>query len=61
MILLVAEDAVRWEGFAMCLGAGLAVGLMNVLFRIGAKGDEEREAEERAREYFAKHVRWPDD
>ena len=30
----------------MCVGAGLAVLLLNVLFRFGAKGDEEREAED---------------
>ena len=45
----------------MCVGAGLAILLLNVLFRYGAQGDRERDAEESAREYFAQHGRWPDD
>ena len=45
----------------MCVGAGLAVLLMNVLFRFGAKGDDERQAEDDAREYFTRHGRWPDE
>jgi hypothetical protein len=61
VVLFVADGSVRWDGFAMCVGAGLAVLLMNVLFRIGAKGDEERVAEAQAREYFSRHGRWPDE
>jgi high-affinity Fe2+/Pb2+ permease len=61
VILLVGSQSVRWDGWAMCVGAGLALLLLNVLFRYGAKGDRERDAEEAAREYFAQHGRWPDD
>ena len=61
VILILADGAVRWDGFAMCVGAGLSVLFLNVLFRSGAHGDREREAEEAAREYFARHGRWPDD
>jgi len=59
--LFAIEDDIRWDLWAMLVGSGLAVLLLNVLFRYGAKGDEEREAEESAREYFAQHGRWPDD
>ena len=59
--LFALEDDIRWDLWAMLVGSGLAVLLLNVLFRYGAKGDEEREAEESAREYFAQHGRWPDD
>jgi hypothetical protein len=45
----------------MCLGAAGAILLLNVLFRYGAKGDQEREDEDAAREYYAKHGRWPDE
>ena len=38
-MLFVADDGLKWDGFAMCVGAGLAVLLMNVLFRFGAQGD----------------------
>lgn len=61
VILFVADGGTKWDGFAMCVGAGLAVLLMNVLFRFGAKGDEERQAEDEAREYFARHGHWPDE
>jgi hypothetical protein len=61
VILFVADDSLKWDGWAMCVGAGLALLLLNVLFRYGAKGDKERDAEEAAREYFAQHGRWPDE
>ena len=61
VVLFVADGSTRWDGFAMCVGAGLAVLLMNVLFRFGAKGDEERRAEDDAREYLARHGHWPDE
>jgi hypothetical protein len=61
VLLFVAEDGIKWDGFAMCVGAGLAVLLMNVLFRFGAKGDDERQAEDDAREYFSAHGHWPDE
>ena len=59
--LFVADDGIKWDGFAMLVGAGLAVLLMNVLFRFGAKGDDERQAEDDAREYFSAHGHWPDE
>jgi hypothetical protein len=60
-LLAFADGSVRWDGWAMCVGAGLSVLLLNVLFRFGARGDRERDAEEAAREYFARHGRWPDE
>ena len=59
--LFVVDDNTKWDGFAMCVGAGLSVLLINVLFRFGAQGDEERNREDAAREYLAEHGRWPDD
>lgn len=61
VILAFADGSIRWDGWAMCVGAGLSVLLLNVLFRFGARGDRERDEEEAAREYFARHGRWPDD
>jgi hypothetical protein len=61
VILFTTGDSLRWEGWAMCVGAGLALLLLNVLYRYGAQGDRERDAEESAREYFSEHGRWPDD
>jgi len=61
VILFTVDSSLRWDGFAMCVGAGLSVLLLNWLFRFGAKGDEEREREVAAREEFARTGRWPDD
>ena len=61
VVLFVVEGDLRWDGWAMLVGSGLALLLLNVLFRYGAKGDEDRDAEECARQYFAQHGRWPDD
>jgi hypothetical protein len=48
------------EGWALFTGAGLAVLLLNLLFRMGVEGDRDREREEAARRYFDEHGRWPD-
>jgi hypothetical protein len=61
VILFTVEGTLKWDGFAMCIGAGLSVALINVLFRFGAHGDEEREAEEDARRFFSEHGHWPDE
>jgi hypothetical protein len=61
VILIFADGSHRWEGWAMCVGAGLALFFLNFLFRLGAKGDEERDSEEAAREYLAEHGHWPDE
>jgi hypothetical protein len=48
------------EGGGGIVSAGLAIYLINLLFRLGSKGDEERDREDAAREYFDRHGRWPD-
>jgi hypothetical protein len=60
-VLLVDDGTRRLDGFAMLVGAGLSVALLNVLFRLGAAGDRGREAEDRAREFLAEHGHWPDE
>ena len=49
------------EGGALLISAGLSVWLINFLYRVGVRGDRERDAEDRARAYFAEHGRWPDE
>jgi hypothetical protein len=61
VILFTVDGNLRWDGWAMCVGSGLAVWLLNFLFRMGAKGDRERDDEVAAREYFARHGHWPDE
>jgi len=61
LLLAFAPESVRWEGWAGCVGAGLSIWLLNWFYRVGSKGDEERRAEEAARDYFSEHGRWPDE
>jgi hypothetical protein len=61
VILFTVDGTHRWDGWAMCVGAGLSIALMNVLFRMGAKGDRERDDEAAAREYLDQHGHWPDE
>ena len=61
VILFTADSSIRWDGWGMCMGAAGAILLLNLLFRYGARGDEERAEEEAAREYYAEHGRWPDE
>ncbi len=61
VVLFVADGSTKWDGFAMCVGAGLSVLLLNLLFRFGASGDEERTRDEAARVYMATHGHWPDE
>jgi hypothetical protein len=61
--LLIADGGgtAGWEGFFMATGAALAVLLLNLLFRLGAEGDRERDAEEAARDYYSRTGHWPDE
>jgi hypothetical protein len=62
-VVLVADSGptgAGWEGWALFTGAGLAVLLLNLLFRMGVEGDRDREREEAARRYFDEYGRWPD-
>jgi hypothetical protein len=61
VILFTVDSTARWDGWAMCVGSGLAVLLLNWLFRLGAKGDEERAQEVAAREEFGRTGKWPDE
>jgi hypothetical protein len=56
----IGSDA-AWEGGALLVSAGLSVLLLNVLFRLGVRGDRERLREEQAREEFERTGVWPDD
>lgn len=61
LAVLFGSEEARWEGGGALIGAGAAIWLLNLLFRVGAGGDRDREAEDRAREHFDRHGRWPDE
>ncbi|HLM28247.1 MAG TPA: hypothetical protein VK304_14900 [Thermoleophilaceae bacterium] len=58
VVLVLDNDAwVAWAGF---VGAGIAVLLLNVLFRMSFQGEADRDREQEARDFFDRHGRWPD-
>ena len=61
VLLAIEPNSIGLEGLAMASGAALSVLFLNWLFREGVRGDRERDSEEAAREYYAKHGRWPDE
>jgi hypothetical protein len=60
-ILIIRGGHDGLEGAFLFWGIAACVVLLNVLHRIGVSGESERYAEDEAREYMAKHGRWPDD
>ena len=61
VVLFIAGDANAVEGWAMLVGAALALITWNVLFRIGFGSDKDREDEEAARRFLMEHGHWPDE
>lgn len=61
LFLVIRRDTLGLEMWSMLWGSALAILLFNVLFRLGASGDREREAEAAAREHLRLHGRWPDE
>jgi hypothetical protein len=51
----------RIEAGILMISAGLSVWMLNWLYRVGVSGDEDRVDEDRARDFYAKHGRWPDE
>ena len=60
VMLVISPAGLGVDGFAMAVGGGLAVLMLNALFRLGVSGDQEREQEEQARRYLEEHGEWPE-
>ena len=62
VVWAVDHDAQRGvEIGSMLMGSAFAVLLLNVFFRIGVEGENDRDREEAARVYFDEHGHWPDE
>ena len=61
VMIILNPSGLGVDGFAMAVGGGLSVLMINFLFRLGASGDLERQREEDARTYFDEHGVWPDE
>jgi hypothetical protein len=53
------EDS--FYGGTSLIGAGLSVWLISWVYRIGVRGDQDRDAEDQARRYYDRFGRWPDE
>jgi hypothetical protein len=54
------DDVIAGAGVSLVI-VGLIVWMVNWMFRMSVESNREREEEERAREYFDIHGRWPDE
>jgi hypothetical protein len=60
-VVLIVVTPDKAEAAMYFVSAGLSVWLLNWLFRLGLSGDRERDAEDRARDFFDEHGHWPDE
>jgi hypothetical protein len=58
-ILIAVGDANEIAMGVLLVGTALLVVLASAIVRVGARSDQDRVREERAREYFDEHGRWP--
>ena len=62
VIVMSLGSESEMEGGAGIIGAGLAIYAINWLYRAAFEGDRvEREKEQEARAYLARHGHWPDE
>jgi hypothetical protein len=61
VMLAVNPAGVGVDGFAMAVGGGLSVLMLNFMFRLSVSSEGDREREEQARVYFDEHGEWPED
>lgn len=70
VLIVLGHASVSDQFTSRSLEAGIGVGLLIVavivwmiswMFRLSLESNQEREVEERAREYFDVHGRWPED
>ena len=59
--IAIEPSGTNLEGGLGVVGAGIAVGLLNLLYRTGEWGEADRRKEDEAREYFDRHGHWPDE
>jgi len=61
LVGIIGNSLTAWEGAGLIMSAGLSVWLLNILFRVGVRGDRDRGREEDARDEYERTGVWPDD
>jgi heme/copper-type cytochrome/quinol oxidase subunit 4 len=60
-VWLLETQAEKWGGLGvMLIGTAVIVLMLNLLFRLSIKSNDERWREEKAREYYDEHGHWPE-
>src|ERR1700733_698897 len=60
-LLVTTSGGFGVDGFALGVGGGLSLIMLNFLYRLGVSGDRGRQQEEDARSYLERHGYWPDE
>src|SRR6201998_1535670 len=61
IMLIVSPAGLGVDGFAMAVGGGLSVLLLNFMYRLSVSSELDRAREEEGRAYFAEHGDCPED
>lgn len=59
LLAAIGQRESAYEVGALLVSAGVSVALLNLLYRVGVRGDNDRGREERAREHFDRTGQWP--
>jgi len=60
-VWLLETKTDKWGGLGvMLIGTAVIVLMLNLLFRLSIRSNDERSREERAREYYDRHGHWPE-
>jgi hypothetical protein len=59
LLAAIGQRESAYEVGALLVSAGVSVALLNLLYRVGVRGDNDRGTEEQAREHFDRTGQWP--
>jgi hypothetical protein len=60
-VWLLETRADKWGGLGvMLIGTAVIVLMLNLLFRLSIRSNDDRAREEKAREYYDEHGHWPE-
>lgn len=61
VMLILSPAGLGVDGFAMAVGGGLSVLLLNFMYRLSVSSELDRQHEDQARVYLDEHGDWPED
>jgi len=59
LLAVIGHRESAYEVGALLISAGVSVALLNLLYRVGVRGDKDRGREEAAREHYDRTGQWP--